>query len=228
MKLTGHKSSMTAQTRKIYETLKPLVLASGSPRRRELLGSVGLDFTVRPSKADEPAPEAGEQPEAYAMRMARIKALDIAGQHPKSVTLGSDTIVVLGAEIMGKPVSEEDALRMLSALSGKTHQVITGCCLIMPGEKKPLSFSVSTDVVMRESLVRELRNYITTGEPMDKAGAYAIQGMGTFLVRRINGSYTNVVGLPVCEVIEDLLSLGVVSMDRSLLQEVRETKGTQP
>lgn len=195
---------------KIYSTLKPLVLASGSPRRSELLGSVGLDFTVHPSKADEPKPEQGEAPRDYAMRMARIKTEDVAWQHPDSVTLGSDTIVVLGNEVMGKPESDADALRMLMALSGQAHQVITGCCLAIPGQDTPHCFSVCTDVTMCESSEQELRNYIATEEPMDKAGAYAIQGIGSFMVKGISGSYTNVVGLPLARVLEELRRLQVI------------------
>ncbi|WP_187170366.1 Maf family protein [Salidesulfovibrio onnuriiensis] len=207
---------MNDKKQKIYSTLKPLVLASGSPRRKELLGSVGLEFTVHPSRAEEPKPEQGENPGDYALRMARIKTEDVAGKYPKSVTLGSDTIVVLGSDVMGKPESDADALRMLSALSGQTHQVITGCCLAIPGEATPHCFYVSTDVVMRASSKQELRNYIATGEPADKAGAYAIQGIGSFMVKGISGSYTNVVGLPLARVLEVLASLGVIvpSVDR--------------
>lgn len=195
-----------------FRTTRPLTLGSGSPRRKELLANLGLNFDVQPSLADEPAPEQGENPVSYARRMAEMKTLEVAGRFHDSVCLGADTIVVLGERIMGKPVSDADALEMLAALSGRTHEVITGCCLVTPGEK-PITFEASTAVRMRKSTEEELRAYIATGEPVDKAGAYAIQGIGTFLVEHVTGSYTNVVGLPVARVLEVLLSWGVVTTD---------------
>jgi len=202
-----------------FQTLSALVLGSSSPRRRELLGSLGLEFEVCPSNAAEPPPEPGEAPEAYARRMARMKTLDVASLYPTATVLGADTIVVLpghpDAIVLGKPADADDALRMLSLLSGRAHQVITGCCLCLPGQPEPVCFAVTTEVVMRASTRQELAAYIATGEPADKAGAYAIQGLGAFLVERVVGSYTNVVGLPVTEVSDILASYGIIFPRRS-------------
>jgi len=206
-----------------YRALSALVLGSSSPRRRELLGSLGLEFEVCPSNAPEPPPMPGEAAESYARRMARQKTMDVAALYPEATVLGADTIVVLPANtdqsdanragdpvVLGKPVDEADALAMLTRLSGRAHQVITGCCLALPGKPEPLCFAVVTDVLMRASTPEELAAYVATGEPADKAGAYAIQGLGAFLVERVIGSYTNVVGLPVTEVAEILACYGVI------------------
>ena len=188
----------------------PLVLASGSPRRRELLADLGLEFDVHPSTLDEPQPQLGEHPVDYALRMAELKTRDVAERFPGVTVLGADTIVVLEEEIMGKPKDAEDALGMLTRLSGRTHQVVTGFTIVLP-DGETVSQSVSTDVDMRVSGEAELKSYIATGEPMDKAGAYAIQGIGTFLVTAIRGSYTNVVGLPLARVLEVLASRGAIA-----------------
>ena len=206
----------------VFRTLSGLVLASNSPRRRDLLGSLGLALEICPSNAPEPPPQPGEEPEAYARRMARMKTLDVAVLYPDCAVLGADTIVVLPADrgtpaqILGKPADEADALRMLTLLSGRSHQVITGCCLALPGQalhetQGTLCFAEVTEVAMRQSRQEELLAYIATGEPADKAGAYAIQGLGAFLVERITGSYTNVVGLPVAECARHLLDKGLIA-----------------
>ncbi|MDR3641854.1 MAG: Maf family protein [Humidesulfovibrio sp.] len=200
-----------------YQTLSALVLGSSSPRRRELLGSLGLDFEVCPSNAAEPPPEPGEPPEAYARRMARTKTLDVSTLYPTATVLGADTIVVLPSEggadaiVLGKPVDEADAVRMLTLLSGRAHQVITGCCLATADQAEPACFAVTTEVVMRASSREELAAYAATGECADKAGAYAIQGLGAFLVERLEGSYTNVVGLPVTHCANLLLARGIIA-----------------
>lgn len=200
-----------------FRTLSALVLASNSPRRRDLLGSLGLELEICPSNAPEPPPLPGEAPESYALRMARLKTLDVAVLYPESAVLGADTIVVLPGNaaspplILGKPADQADALRMLALLAGRVHQVITGCCLALPGMPEPLLFAETTEVHMRPSTSGELAAYIATGEPVDKAGAYAIQGLGAFLVERVNGSYTNVVGLPVAECARLLLDRGVIA-----------------
>ncbi len=199
-----------------YRSLAPIVLASGSPRRRELLTALGLEFEVCPSNAPEPPPAPGERPEDYARRMARVKTMEVAVLYPESVVLGADTIVVRadvsGPEaVLGKPADDADALAMLASLSGKEHMVVTGCCLALPGKSIPVVQAVSTRVRMRQSGEGELSAYIATGEPHDKAGAYAIQGLGAFLVESVQGSYTNVVGLPVAEVVELLLAAGVIA-----------------
>ena len=200
---------MTQKNTGPFITNSTIILASGSPRRRELLADLGLDFWVHPSKADEPSPLEGEAPPTYAMRMAELKTLDVAAHFADKTVLGADTIVVLGGRIMGKPRDKDDALEMLTALSGQTHQVITGYCISMPG-RPTIVKAVSTDVLMRSSTEAELTGYIETGEPMDKAGAYAIQGIGTFLVSDIQGSYTNVVGLPVARIVDTLLDANIV------------------
>ncbi|XXJ19807.1 Maf family protein [Desulfovibrio caledoniensis] len=192
-----------------FHNRSPLVLASGSPRRRELLSDLGLTFDVRPSPLEEPLPEPGEPPAHYVLRMAELKTLDVAAHFRGATILGADTAVVLGDRIMGKPQSKLDALEMLTTLSGATHQVVSGFCVVLP-DGQTVSEAVSTDVDMRQSSEAELMSYIETGEPMDKAGAYAIQGVGTFLVTAIRGSYTNVVGLPMARVLEVLLSWGIV------------------
>jgi len=194
-----------------YMSIQPLILASGSPRRRQLLAEAGLDFQIKVSKVEEPAPLTDESPRKYAERMAQLKAWDVASRNSKKTILSADTIVVLEKQIMGKPASTTEALHMLQTLSGNTHQVITGCCLILPSSQAPIAFSVKTDVLMRQSKREELEGYIASGESMDKAGAYAIQGMGGFMVRAIRGSYSNVVGLPLAEVLDILIANKVIA-----------------
>ena len=162
-----------------------------------------------PSTLDEPAPEQNEKPLAYVQRMAEMKTQDVARHYRGKTTIGADTIVVLDDRIMGKPADDAHALEMLSTLSGQTHQVVTGFCMVMP-DGSHITKAVSTDVDMRTSTEAELKGYIATGEPADKAGAYAIQGVGTFLVTAIRGSYTNVVGLPLSRVLDVLLEWKVV------------------
>lgn len=204
-----------------------LILASRSPRRRYLLEQAGLSFSVIPSAVDEDAIEVTE-PAAYVKTLAQAKAEAVAREYPDSWVLGSDTVVTIDRTILGKPGDPEEARRMLEQLSGQSHDVYTGYAIVCKNRRRIVTEAIRTDVQFKKLNAKEIDWYIQTGEPFDKAGAYAIQGMGTFLVRRINGSYTNVVGLPVCEVIEDLLRLGVASMDRSLPPEIGETKGTQP
>ncbi|BDQ36413.1 Maf-like protein [Pseudodesulfovibrio nedwellii] len=193
-----------------FTTISPIILASGSPRRRELLADLGLEFTVHPSPLNEPKPETNESPLKYVKRMAELKTLDIARHYAGQTILGADTIVVLNDRIMGKPINDAHALEMLMTLSGNTHQVITGFCMVMPDDTR-ITKAISTDVDMRSSTEIELKRYIATGEPADKAGAYAIQGVGTFLVTAIRGSYTNVVGLPVARVLDELLASKIIT-----------------
>jgi septum formation protein len=225
-----------------------LVLASASPRRQELLRNAGISFTVQPADVDE-TPLAGESPHACAERLAREKALAVWQTRPQDTVLGADTVVVVDGTILGKPTDPEDAARMLRLLSGRTHQVITGVCLVGPGashqgaeasvtsvasgqwpgasEAAPLTgektdrasgkvdalggenpepktekrevrtASETTLVTMCEISDEEIRTYVATGEPMDKAGAYAIQGQAAHWISRVEGDYSNVVGLPV-------------------------------
>jgi len=178
-----------------------LVLASASPRRQELLRSAGIEFTVQPANIDE-TPLQDESARSCAERLAREKALAVWRTRPQDRVLGADTIVVVDGTILGKPVDAANAVRMLLRLSGRVHEVVTGVCLIEAGtgdaEKPRLRIaSESTLVTMNFLSEKEIAAYIVTGEPMDKAGAYAIQGMASRWIPRIEGDYSNVVGLPV-------------------------------
>jgi len=191
-----------------------LILASQSPRRRYLLKQAGLEFAVIPSQVDE-SDIAVSSPPLYARELAQAKALDVAQQHADSWVIGADTIVLIDGLILGKPDSKTHAVEMLNRLSGETHQVITGYCICHKASQRLIVDSVTTDVTFKSLSKKEIDWYTHTSEPFDKAGAYAIHGLGTFLVRAINGSYSNVVGLPVCEIIEHLISEGVVGFDES-------------
>jgi septum formation protein len=177
-----------------------LVLASASPRRQELLRNAGISFTVQPADVDE-TPLPGEPPRECAERLARDKALAVWRLRPQDVVLGADTIVVVDEAILGKPIDPADAARMLRQLSGRVHRVITGVCVVeaaATGENRELrNASETTLVTMNDLSDDEIRDYVATGEPMDKAGAYAIQGMASRWIPRIEGDYSNVVGLPV-------------------------------
>jgi len=186
-----------------------LILASKSPRRRYLLEKAGLEFTVIPSELDESS-VIRSSPESYVKSLAEAKTRDISNRYPDSWIIGADTIVFINNTILGKPASRDEARAMLNSLSAKTHQVHTGYCICHKATGHLFSECVTTDVSFKQLSEKEIDWYINSGEPFDKAGAYAIQGIGTFLVKRINGSYTNVVGLPVCEVLEYLIKEGVV------------------
>ena len=201
------------------EDQRKLILASQSPRRRYLLEQAGLTFSIVPSAVDEAAVPVCE-PEVYARRLAEAKAADIAEQHPDCWVIGADTIVVINGEILGKPDSMTAARRMLQQLSGQVHAVITGFAIYCEAAGHRYAETTTTAVTFKTLSDEEIEWYVQTREPFDKAGAYAIQGIGTFLVRSIHGSYTNVVGLPVCEVIEHLIAQGVVRYERRL-----KTKG---
>ncbi|MGD1970463.1 MAG: Maf family protein [Desulfobacterales bacterium] len=189
-----------------------LILASNSPRRSHLLAQAGLNFSVIPSDVDEQK-LAMSDPDEYVRALAESKARDISEKHPDSWIIGADTIVLIEQQILGKPDSTDVARNMLRHLSGKMHQVYTGYCICCKKEKRLFSDVVKTDVYFKELSDREIEWYIQTGEPFDKAGGYGIQGIGAFLVERINGSYTNVVGLPVCEVMSFLIGEGVIVLD---------------
>ncbi|MHC1698438.1 MAG: Maf family nucleotide pyrophosphatase [Geobacteraceae bacterium] len=186
-----------------------IVLASASPRRVELLQSAGIPVTVRPSGVAEVLLQ-DETPENHAMRLARDKARDVADLGNGRFFIGADTIVVSDDEIMGKPQDAADAERMLRKLSGKVHQVITGFSVIDAVSNAEITAAVKTLVYFKELRDDEIHAYIASGCPFDKAGAYAIQGDAAHMVRKIEGSYTNVVGLPLCEVVEALRTLGAL------------------
>jgi len=183
-----------------------LILASASPRRAELLRNAGFAFVVEPAHVDESVLE-GEEPLAYAKRLARDKGRAIHQKRAHDFVLGADTIVLVGARILGKPGDPKEAARMLHLLSGRTHKVITAVCLISPAGKEDIR-AETTEVFMRELSEKEISDYIATGEPMDKAGAYAIQGRASKWIPKITGDYFNVVGLPVALVSAMLSELG--------------------
>lgn len=188
--------------------MEKIILASSSPRRRELLRQVGCEFEVIVSDADEPRPQAGEDPRDFVSRSAAAKCDAVAREHPDRVVLAADTIVVCGGAILGKPRDESDAFDMLKSLVGREHQVMS-CVVARRGERCSQRLSV-TDVSFRADISGdELRRYIATGEPMDKAGAYGIQGIGALLVRRIDGDYFGVVGLPLVDTAALLGEFGI-------------------
>jgi septum formation protein len=216
-----------------------LILASASPRRRELLQAAGIPFTAQPTDIPE-IPVDREAPRAFAERLAREKAQAIAHRHPHEAVLGADTVVVVDGLILGKPEDAADALRMLRLLSGKTHEVITAVCVIAPsptrasspetatgnrqlptehqlatGNRQPATAlpdvrSETTQVTFAPLSDADIESYISTGEPMDKAGAYGIQGVASRWIPRIVGDYSNVVGLPVALVYRMLKEHGLL------------------
>ena len=181
----------------------PFILASTSPRRKELLTRFGVQFMVAKSSFEE-SHEQWPDPVEYVKAQARGKAEHVILEDStpdEYIVLGADTIVAWNGELLGKPSDDTDAVRMLTELSGQAHQVITGMCLRYvnrkTGEERSISFSDTTDVIFYELSMDEINAYVATGEGRDKAGAYGIQGLGGYLVKGIEGSYTNVVGLPV-------------------------------
>ncbi|MGC8490963.1 MAG: Maf family protein [Syntrophobacteraceae bacterium] len=197
----------------MFRNRKPLVLASNSPRRSELLRSAGVFFEVRPGTVEEPTVPDGrlgpEDAAAFAQNCARLKARSVSVLQSSAWVLGADTIVVVGGRIFGKPSDGEGASQMLETLSNREHEVITGICLAFEGRVCRLG-SVATRVRFKPLSHEEIAAYVKTGEPFDKAGAYGIQGAGAFLVRSLSGSYTNVVGLPLTEIIEWLMEENII------------------
>ena len=185
-----------------------LILASASPRRRELLTWAGVDHQVWPVRVDESV-RPDESPADYALRLARTKAEEAAADFPGEWILAADTIVVLDGRIMGKPGDRIEAAQTLRTLSGRIHEVLTAFCLINQGLGRQVLDHVRTEVEFRVLSEKEIEGYIDSGEVWDKAGAYGIQGRGGALVRNINGSYTNVVGLPLAEVLDGLGRCGL-------------------
>ncbi len=186
-----------------------LILASASPRRRDLLAGLRARFQVVPSDVSEKL-LAGETPEAHVSRLALAKAMDVSKRIVDVWVLGADTIVLIDGKILGKPSDQDEARTMLAMLAGRTHEVFTGYAIIHARfpELKRVRY-VTSEVHIRELSDGEIADYVDSGEPMDKAGAYAIQGIGSGIVETVSGSYTNVVGLPLCEVARDLKELGI-------------------
>ena len=178
-----------------------IILASGSPRRRELLSQAGIDYIVKPADIEETTEEV--LPSKVVEDLSRQKSIAVSKENPGLIVLAADTVVAFDDKILGKPRDEEDAFNMLTALSGRTHQVYTGVTII-DEDGNVNTFSECTDVVMYNNSPERIRAYIASGEPMDKAGAYGIQGLGAILVERISGDYNNVVGLPLAKVYREL------------------------
>jgi septum formation protein len=186
----------------------PLILASASPRRKRLLTQAGLPFLSMASQVEEEGVRG--EPEEASRILAERKAFQVCSRAGKGWILGADTMVVIDDEILGKPRDREDARRMLWQLSGREHEVITGLCILNPLAAVAHSEAVITLVSIKGLKRQEIEDYIETDEPFGKAGSYAIQGIGSFMVKRISGSYTNVVGLPICALIEALFSTGAL------------------
>lgn len=175
-----------------------------------MLASIGVSCDCRPVEIDE-GPLVGERAPALVKRLAHTKAAAVARQFPQDWVLGADTVVVCDSQLMGKPVNARHALEMLLTLNNRAHTVVSGYALVNEGAQMALGRVVESSVVFNENAVDLLRAYVATGEPLDKAGAYGIQGMGGALVGKINGSCTNIVGLPLAEVVRDLIDLGIVT-----------------
>lgn len=186
-----------------------IILASSSPRRRELLKQAGIPFTVMPGGVDEERAELSGAPGQRAEQLACLKAMDVAGKVQKGLVLGADTIVVCNGEIFGKPADEKDAVRMLESLSGRVHLVITGIALADAESGKAAIGHETTKVKFSPITNEDIKAYIKTGEPYGKAGAYAVQGRGALLVESIDGCYSNVVGLPLFRLGKMLREFGI-------------------
>jgi septum formation protein len=187
---------------------KPIILASASPRRRELLALVGLKFIVDAGEYEEDMNTDLSPPE-LAKFLSRKKAEDVAGRHKNAIIIAADTFIVFQGALMGKPSDEGEAKVMLKKLSGKTHSVITGYTIIDTESRKRLSRVIETRVSFKRLTMQEIDAYVRSKEPLDKAGAYAIQGLGSVVVRKIEGDYFNVIGLPLSSLADSLKRFGV-------------------
>lgn len=190
----------------------PIILASASPRRRELLSQAGISFVIRPGNVEEDIARLEGTPVEKAVQLALMKARDVADRNREGLVLGADTIVVVDGIIFGKPENEADACRMLSELSGREHSVITGLALVDSSSGESRTGYEETRVRFAKLAKSEIDAYIRTGEPFDKAGAYALQGKGALLVEGIEGCYSNVVGLPLMRLRRLLAEFGVMTL----------------
>ncbi|GGK15944.1 Maf-like protein [Caldalkalibacillus thermarum] len=188
--------------------LTPVILASSSPRRKELLDRLGLSFRLHPSKADETF-DPQDSPSTIVQKLAHRKAADVARHYDKGLVIGADTMVVFNGEILGKPKDDQEAFEMLSRLQGEVHTVYSGLAVIDVTDGQACVGYQATKVHMRPLTPEEIKTYIATGEPMDKAGSYAIQGLGAILVDKIEGDYFTVVGLPVALLAQFLHQFGL-------------------
>lgn len=190
-----------------------LILASESPRRIELLRLMGLDFEVMPSSIEE-MPQKGESPVEHVLGLSRQKANAISSRYPDVWILGADTIVVINGEMMGKPAHASEAREMLARLSGREHYVHTGFTIARKTADVLLGDVVTSSVLFKNISEEEINWYVRTEEPYDKAGGYAVQGAGAMFIREIHGSYTNVIGLPLCEAVSLLKRAGAIEFPR--------------
>ena len=188
--------------------MKTIILASASPRRKELLEKIGLRFEVEPSNYEEDMPSALE-PHEFAQKISLEKAKVVASKHKNAIVIAADTFIIFGSQILGKPHTEKEARKMLETISGKPHSVITGFSIIDTGTSKTLSKSVETKIYIRKLTLAEIDAYVKSKEPLDKAGAYAIQGLGSVFVEKIEGDYFNVIGLPLSALTEALKEFGI-------------------
>ena len=187
-----------------------VILASASPRRKELLTHAGLVFDIRAADIDEEGVPYEGNPAVFAKTLSSLKARAVAHEAPKAWVIGADTIVVADNTILGKPRDRADAQDMLTVLSGRGHQVYTGYTIVNQAKGISMSAVVLTQVIFKHLSAEQIRWYAGTEEPYDKAGAYGIQGIGGFMVKEIKGSYSNVVGLPVCEILETMAQLNMI------------------
>lgn len=205
----------------LIDAAQPLVLGSGSPRRREIMSALGLPFQVLAADIDESV-WPGEAPLTYLERVAREKLEAVrkkVGDTPHAAILVADTSVVVDGDVLGKPSDVDDAARLFSRIAGRVHSVFTRYAIGVARSDAVVARTVETHVHIRAASEAEIRAYAATGEGLDKAGAYAAQGVGSFFIERVVGSYSNVVGLPACEVLADLRELGLV--DAVAFQSVR-------
>ena len=192
----------------INYTMKTIILASASPRRKELLEKIGLKFVVEPSESEEEI-DSELEPDEFVRQISIKKAKSVAVRHKNAIIIAADTIGVIGKKILGKPHTENEARKMLHEISGKSHLVITGFTVLDTATNKILSRTVNTKVYIKKLTKQEIDAYVKTGEPMDKAGAYAIQGRGAVIVEKIEGDYYNVMGLPLNALAEALKEFGI-------------------
>jgi len=187
-----------------------IILASESTRRVDILRILGIPFSIIPPDIDETR-RPDETPKEFVLRISYEKANKVGKLFPDKWVIGADTIVVYKNKVLGKPSGEDEAFKMLQLLKGKWHKVITGFCVLNVVRDIIYRDAVETRVFMKDLVDQEIMKYIGTSEPLDKAGSYAVQGKGGYMVKEIKGSYSNVVGLPICEVAQVLLSLGILS-----------------
>jgi septum formation protein len=193
----------------VVTTAGRFILASASPRRIELLNLLGLRFEVMPSNVDEKFMK-GEAPRDHVLRLSEEKARMASVLHPEAWVMGADTIVIINGNVLGKPRTPDEAKEMLGKLSGRIHTVYTGFTVARKSADIIIRGAVESSVLFREIPEDEMAWYIKTQEPYDKAGGYAVQGMGSFFIKEIHGSYTNVMGLPLCEVVDVLKRIGAI------------------